>query len=288
MNIDHTQRVAIVTGGSRGIGRAVAERLAAEGMAVVVAYVSNDREAMETVNTIHAKGGAALAFRADVADEQAVAALFDISEQTFGGVDVVVNAAGIMLLSPLAELDLAQLDRMLRTNVRGTFVVAQQAVRRVRKGGAIITFSTSVTKVALPTYGAYAATKGAVDALSLIAARELRGALRLLTPSSAHWQPPVLACSARTGAGLDDVWAAVQRHRATLEEHGELAQKRADQQVEWMWAMVRDQLMDRLRTDPRVRAAIPELESGVRAGQQTPTLAAQEILGLLGMADPAS
>ncbi|SHJ97174.1 LAO/AO transport system kinase [Pseudonocardia thermophila] len=120
------------------------------------------------------------------------------------------------------------------------------------------------------------------------AARELRGALRLLTPSSAHWQPPVLACSARTGAGLDDVWAAVQRHRATLEEHGELAQKRADQQVEWMWAMVRDQLMDRLRTDPRVRAAIPELESGVRAGQQTPTLAAQEILGLLGMADPAS
>lgn len=175
MNIDHTQRVAIVTGGSRGIGRAVAERLAAEGMAVVVAYVSNDREAMETVNTIHAKGGAALAFRADVADEQAVAALFDISEQTFGGVDVVVNAAGIMLLSPLAELDLAQLDRMLRTNVRGTFVVAQQAVRRVRKGGAIITFSTSVTKVALPTYGAYAATKGAVDALSLIAARELRG-----------------------------------------------------------------------------------------------------------------
>lgn len=175
MDIDNTQRVAIVTGGSRGIGRAVAERLASDGMAVVVAYVSNDREAMETVNAIHAKGGAALAFRADVADELAVAALFDASEQAFGGVDVVVNAAGIMQLAPLAELDLEQLDRMLRTNVRGTFVVAQQAVRRVRKGGAIITLSTSVTKLALPSYAGYAATKGAVDTISLIAARELRG-----------------------------------------------------------------------------------------------------------------
>lgn len=175
METGKTQRVAIVTGGSRGIGRAVAQRLASDGMAVVVVYASNDQEALATVSAIQAKGGSALAFRADVADEKAVAALFDASEQAFGGVDVVVNAAGIMQLAPLAELDLDVLDRMLRTNVRGSFVVAQQAVRRVRRGGAIITLSTSVTKLALPGYAGYAASKGAVDALSLIAARELRG-----------------------------------------------------------------------------------------------------------------
>jgi len=114
------------------------------------------------------------------------------------------------------------------------------------------------------------------------AARELKGALRMLTPSSANWTPPVLPCSARTGAGLDDVWDAVQRHRATLDEHGELTALRADQQVQWMWAMVRDQLMDRLRTDPQVKQAVPELEQAVRSGTQTPTLAARSILDLLG------
>ena len=114
------------------------------------------------------------------------------------------------------------------------------------------------------------------------AARELKGALRMLTPSSANWTPPVLPCSARTGAGLDDVWEAVQRHRATLDEHGELTARRADQQVQWMWAMVRDQLMDRLRTDPQVKQAVPELEQAVRTGEQTPTMAARSILDLLG------
>ncbi len=114
------------------------------------------------------------------------------------------------------------------------------------------------------------------------AARELKGALRMLTPNSANWTPPVLPCSARTGAGLDDVWEAVQRHRATLDEHGELTARRADQQVQWMWAMVRDQLMDRLRTDPQVKQAVPELEQAVRTGGQTPTMAARSILDLLG------
>jgi 3-oxoacyl-[acyl-carrier protein] reductase len=104
-----------------------------------------------------------------------VAALFDEAERRYGGVDVVVHTAGIMLLAPLAELDLDDLDRMHRTNIRGTFVVDQQAARRVRRGGAIINFSTSVTKIALPTYTAYAASKGAVDAMTLILARELRG-----------------------------------------------------------------------------------------------------------------
>jgi len=167
-------RVAIVTGGSRGIGRAVAERLAADGQAVAVAYASNEAEADAVVEAIAAAGGSALAVRADVADERAVEALFDRVEARFGGVDVVVNAAGVMVLAPIAEFDLDALDRLLRTNVRGTFVVNQLAARRVRAGGAIVNFSSSVKKIALPTYGPYAATKGAVDAISLILAKELR------------------------------------------------------------------------------------------------------------------
>jgi 3-oxoacyl-[acyl-carrier protein] reductase len=168
-------RVAIVTGGSGGIGRAVVERLAADGMSVVVAYAGNPQRAEDAVKAVIAAGGTASAERADVADEREVAALFDTAEQRYGGVDVVVHTAGIMLLSPLVDLDLADFDRMHRTNVRGTFVVDQQAATRVRQGGAIINFSTSITKIALPTYTAYAATKGAVDAMTLILARELRG-----------------------------------------------------------------------------------------------------------------
>jgi 3-oxoacyl-[acyl-carrier protein] reductase len=170
-----TPRVAVVTGGSGGIGRAVAERLAADGMSVLVHYAGNPGRAKEVVDAIVAAGGTASAAQADVADENEVAALFDEAERRYGGVDVVVHTAGIMLLSPLAELDLDDLDRMHRTNIRGTFVVDQQAARRVRGGGAIVNFSTSITKIALPTYAAYAASKGAVDAMTLILARELRG-----------------------------------------------------------------------------------------------------------------
>jgi 3-oxoacyl-[acyl-carrier protein] reductase len=170
-----TPRVAIVTGGSGGIGRAVAERLAADGMHVVVHYAGRAERAEETVHAIAEAGGTASALQADVADEVEVGALFDHAEATYGGVDVVVHTAGIMLLAPLTDLSLDDFDRLQRTNVRGTFVVDQQAARRVRSGGAIINFSSSVVKIALPTYTAYAATKGAVDAMTLILAKELRG-----------------------------------------------------------------------------------------------------------------
>lgn len=169
------ERVAVVTGGSRGIGRAVAQRLAADGLAVVIGYAGNDVAAKEAVDAVEAAGGRAVAVRADVAEEDAVASLFDAAERHYGGVDVVVNAAGVMILKPVVDLDLDELDRTYRTNIRGTFVVAREAARRVRPGGAIITFSTSVTRLNPPTYAAYAASKGAVEALTPILARELRG-----------------------------------------------------------------------------------------------------------------
>ena len=168
-------RVAIVTGGSRGIGRAVAEKLAAEGLNVVVNYAGNTQAADDTVDTITAAGGTAIAVQADVADEHRIAALFDRAEAEFGGIDVVVNAAGRLALSPIADLDLDVLDAVHRTNIRGTFVVAQQAARRLRPGGSFVGFSTTVVGTQFPAYGAYVASKAAIEGITLILARELRG-----------------------------------------------------------------------------------------------------------------
>ncbi|MBU6530890.1 SDR family oxidoreductase [Streptomyces sp. NPDC057245] len=168
-------RVAVVTGGSRGIGRAVSRKLAADGLAVVVNYARDAFAAEEVVAAITGAGGRAVAVRADVAEEKEVAALFDRAEAEYGGVDAVVNSAGRMTLSTIADLDLAALDAMHRTNIRGTFVVAQQAARRLRAGGSFVGFSTSVVGTQFPTYGAYVASKGAVEAMTLILAKELRG-----------------------------------------------------------------------------------------------------------------
>jgi len=168
-------RVAVVTGGSRGIGAAVVRSLAADGHDVVVGYAGDAASGQQRVDEVVAAGGRAIAVQADVADEQAVTAMFDEAERVFGGVDVVVNSAGRMTLAPVAELDLADLDALYRTNMRGTFAVVQQAARRLRDGGAIVTMSTSVVGLAFPTYAAYTATKGAVEALTLVLARELRG-----------------------------------------------------------------------------------------------------------------
>jgi 3-oxoacyl-[acyl-carrier protein] reductase len=168
-------RVAIVTGGSRGIGRGVAQRLGKDGYSVVVNYASNVEQANEVVANIKSAGGQAIAFAADVAEPQAISDLFDLAESTFGGIDVLVNAAGKMSLAPLAEMDLAVLDEMHRINIRGTFVVNQQAARRLRPGGAIVNFSSSVLGRDLPNYTGYAASKGAVEAFTFILANELRG-----------------------------------------------------------------------------------------------------------------
>jgi 3-oxoacyl-[acyl-carrier protein] reductase len=169
-------RVAIVTGGSGGIGQATALKLARDGMAVVVHYGGNQAPADEVVKTITEEGGTAIAVQADVAEPKSVEAMFDRAEQEFGGVDVVVHTAGVMNQpTPVADIDFDVLDRVHRINIRGTFAVAQQATRRVRDGGAIITFSTSALGLNHPGYAVYNATKGAVEAITMIMARELRG-----------------------------------------------------------------------------------------------------------------
>ncbi|MCL3819982.1 SDR family oxidoreductase [Aeromicrobium wangtongii] len=175
MNTTTDRRVALVTGGSGGIGSAVVDRLTQDGCAVAIHYAGNSERAETAAASIRHAGGEAITVAGDVADEAAMAAAFDATEAAFGGVDVVVNTAGIMLLGPIATFDLAELDRMHRVNIRGTFVVSQLAANRLRSGGALINVSTSVTRTQLPTYGPYTASKAAVEGITLILARELRG-----------------------------------------------------------------------------------------------------------------
>jgi 3-oxoacyl-[acyl-carrier protein] reductase len=170
-----TRRVALVTGGSGGIGRAVVDRLAREGYSIGVHYAGNRERAEQAVAGAEQAGALAIAVGGDVADETEMAAAFDEVERAFGGIDVVVNTAGVMVLGAIADFDLAELDRMHRTNIRGPFVISQLAARRLREGGAIINFSTSVTRTQFPSYGPYVASKAAVEGLTLILARELRG-----------------------------------------------------------------------------------------------------------------
>lgn len=168
-------RVAFVTGGSGGIGQAIVKKLAENGFAVAVHYSGNKFKAETIVNEIVEQGGNAISIGGDVADEKVMKKAFDKVEEKFGGIDVVINTAGIMLLSSIIELNIDDLDKMYHTNIRGTFIISQQAARRVRKGGAIINFSTSVTRTQFPTYGAYVASKAAVESMTMILARELRG-----------------------------------------------------------------------------------------------------------------
>ena len=168
-------KTAIVTGASGGIGGAVAERLARDGFAVIVNYAGNAAPAQALVDKIKAQGGQALAVQADIGAAAAVAAMFDTAEASFGGVDVLINNAGIMQLATLADSDDALFDRHISVNLRGTFNTLREAARRLRNGGRIVNFSSSVTSLLQPTYGVYAATKGAVEAMTSILAKELRG-----------------------------------------------------------------------------------------------------------------
>ena len=168
-------KTAVVTGASRGIGSAVAERLAQDRFSVVVNYAGSEAEATALARKIKAAGGRAITLQADVSKPAEVVRLFDAAEKEFGGVDVLVNNAGIMALSSIAITDDAMFDRTVAVNLKGTFNGLREAAKRLRNGGRIISLSTSVIGLRLETYGIYAATKSAIEALTAILSKELRG-----------------------------------------------------------------------------------------------------------------
>jgi 3-oxoacyl-[acyl-carrier protein] reductase len=172
---DRATKVAIVTGASGGIGRVIALRLAREGFAVVASYAGNPAKAEEAVGEIEAAGGQALAIAADVARADEVDRLFKDSRDALGRVDVVVNSAGIMPLSPIAEGKVEEFDRTIAINLRGSFLVMSRAARHLGEGGRIILVSSSVIGLSLPTYGAYIASKLGVEGMVRVLANELRG-----------------------------------------------------------------------------------------------------------------
>lgn len=166
---------AIVTGASGGIGRAVARRLARDGFAVVVSYAGSASKAEETVSEVEAAGGRAVAVQGDVANAADVERLFKTTLDRFGSVEVVVHCAGIMPLTPIAGSAIDVFDKVITTNLRGTFLVLAQAAQHVVSGGRIMAFSSSVIAKSFPTYGPYIASKAGVEGLVHVLANELRG-----------------------------------------------------------------------------------------------------------------
>jgi 3-oxoacyl-[acyl-carrier protein] reductase len=169
------QQVALVTGASRGIGAAIAQRLARDGFTVIVNYTESAEPAEALVRTIQQAGGQALAAKADVSSPTDVRRLFDAAETAFGGVDVLVNNAGIMTLANVADADDASFDRQIAVNLKGTFNTLREAATRLRSGGRIVNFSSSVVALLQPGYAVYAATKAGVEAMTSVFAKELRG-----------------------------------------------------------------------------------------------------------------
>lgn len=173
--MSNENRIAIVTGASRGIGAAIAKRLGEDGFTVVVNYSGNAEAANAVVKEIKERGGEALAVQADVSDAQAVKRMFDSVEAAYGGIDMLVNNAGVMMLASLATADDQNFSRQVDINLKGTFNTLREAAKRLRSGGRIVNASTTVVGLKLETYGVYAATKAAVEALTGIMAKEMRG-----------------------------------------------------------------------------------------------------------------
>jgi len=169
------KKVALVTGASKGIGAAIARRLGADGFTVVVNFAGDEKPARDVAQAIEKSGGRASTAQADVSNPDAVGRMFGEIEKSFGGLDVLVNNAGIMLLTSIAETDDATFDRQVSINFKGTFNTLREGARRLRRGGRIISLSSSVVGLLQPTYGVYAAIKAGVETMTSILAKELRG-----------------------------------------------------------------------------------------------------------------
>lgn len=172
---DRQNRVALITGGSRGIGAAIVERLARDGFTVAINYAANVTAAEALLQQVRGAGGQGMILQGDVADANAFVRMFDAVVSEFGGVDVLVNNAGIIHYANLVDFDDATFDRLIAVNIKGTFNGMREAAKRLRDGGRIVNLSTSVLGMLLPTYSVYAASKAAVEAMTHILAKELRG-----------------------------------------------------------------------------------------------------------------
>lgn len=172
---NNEQKIALVTGASRGIGAAIAQRLANDGFAVVINYASSSREADELVLTLEARRQVAIAVKADVSKVDEVKAMFDEVEQSLGKVDVLVNNAGILKTLPLAETSDDEFDRHFAINAKGTFNTMREAAKRLPSGGRIVNFSSTTLALNMPGYAVYNGTKAAVEAFTHVFAKELRG-----------------------------------------------------------------------------------------------------------------
>lgn len=201
---DERVKTAIVTGASGGIGRVVAARLAGDGFAIVVNYAGNPARADEVVAELKATGAQAIAAQADVAKPAEVERLFTQALDAFGQIDVVVHCAGIMPLFPIASGDVETFDRVIATNLRGSFLVLGQAARHVSAGGRIIALSSSVIAKSLPTYGAYIASKAGVEGLVRVLANELRGRNITVNAVAPGPVPTDLFLTGKTEAQIQD------------------------------------------------------------------------------------
>lgn len=171
MNLEN--KTAIVTGAAKGIGAAIAQRLASDGAAIIINYARDEKSATSLVRTIKSTGGRAIAVQGDVTDSSVFPALFDSAEKAFGPVDILVNNAGVMHLSPLAQASDEDFNTQVAVNLGGTFRGMREAGKRLREGGRIISISSSVVGLYQPGYGIYAATKAAIEALTHVLAKEL-------------------------------------------------------------------------------------------------------------------
>lgn len=172
---NQTQKVALVTGASRGIGTQIARKLAADGFAVAINYASSAAEAEKLVAELRAEGARVTAIQADMAQPEQVRELFVQCEQQLGGLDVLVNNAGIMQVLPLAETSDELFARTFAVNVQGVFACLREAAQRMNDGGRIINLSTSALALKMPGYAVYNASKAAVEAMTQVLAKELRG-----------------------------------------------------------------------------------------------------------------